>query len=545
MRTRDLVAAGTLAVSLLAAGCSAGPKPQGAEASRYELTSTTPPATGEVDTVKWGIAESEPESLDWIYDWDYGAGNQLASNLCEGLRRQNPDGSLGWALATGVRTPDPTTLVYTIRQGVKFTDGKPMTAKDVAFSLNRNVTASPASYWGLWYENVQSIEATSPTEVTVRFKSPDSLFDSVMGTPAGYVGEQEYIEAKGKAYGTPGGGVMCTGPFSLDQWEQGRSLVLKRNQDYWDTQLKPKAKSFQFSFVPDSTAMTSALQTGELDGAWSVSISSLKSLQSSKTGKVYVNEGTEVAVIQIATLDGALKDPRIRKALRTAIDYDGIVRGVLGDAGRPATTTTPESVWGKGDVRAVYEREFAKLAPAKQDLEQAKKLVTEAGTPAQPIVLAVSADFPELVNAATSVQASAVQIGLKVEIKKMPQNTFVNLFFDEKARAGLDGMINNVTADVPDPLELVIQVRPGSPYNYAKIDTPAFAEPLALAATTADPVKRADLTAQAITAFADNVYSFPIYAVYSRVFLNNRITGVPVESLVQWYYPWAATVGSK
>src|SRR5690606_14315766 len=159
--------------------------------------------------------ESEPPSLDWIYNWSYGADNTIVANVCEGLRRQMPDGSIAPALASGMDQPDPLTYVYTLREGVTFHDGSTMTADDVAFSLRRHLEADPASYWGLWYDNVESIEATGAAEVTVRLSKPDVLFDTMLSTPAGYVGSRQAIEDAGTAYGSPAGGVVCTGPFSL------------------------------------------------------------------------------------------------------------------------------------------------------------------------------------------------------------------------------------------------------------------------------------------------------------------------------------------
>lgn len=507
-------------------------------------TLMTPKATGDISLLKWGVAGSEPASLDWIYDWDYGPSNLILSNMCEGLTRQNPDGTTTPALATKVSQPNSKTYVFTIRQGVKFADGKPMTVDDVAYSLNRNLTAKPPSYWGFWYENVASIAASGSDTVKVKLKQPDALFGEVMSTPAGYVGEKAYIEQEGAKYGTPGGGVMCTGPFGFKSWTKGQSVTLERNPYYWDSALKAKAQTLEFSFIPDASALDSALVTGSVDGASGMTVSSLKPLANASDGKLYVNQGTETVVMQLNNLtSGPLQDQRIREALRDVVDYKGITEGLMTGYAAPANTLTPPASWGtQADI---YKPGLGALPGGEQDMSNAEKLVKEAGAPSQPIVIGLNSDDQSIVNAATSIQASAAQIGLKIEVKQYPANEFTNLFYDEKARSAVNVLMNNVTVDVPNPLQLNIQVIPGSPFNYTGIDDKQLASTLSQAAATSDPTQQANLTVKASKIFADHVYGISLYSLDARVFLNNKVTGAPVSTLSQWYYPWAATVGAS
>jgi peptide/nickel transport system substrate-binding protein len=506
------------------------------------FTATTGTPAGDLTQLNWALPGSEPASLDWIYDWDYGPANTIEANLCEGLMRQNPDGTVTPALASKVESPNPTTYVYTIRQGVTFTDGKPMTAADVAFSLSRNVTASPPSYWGLWYANVKSIVATSSDTVTVTLKQPDVLFSEMMSTPAGYVGEKAYIQAKGSAYGTSAGGVMCTGPYSLKNWSKGQSVTLARNDHYWDPSLQPKAATVVMSFIPDPSALNSALLNGEVSGASGITVSSLAALRNTGSGHLYVNQGTETVVMQFANLtSGPLKDVRVREALRDVVDYAGITKGLMNGYAEPAKSSTPAPTWGY--AKAVFKAGDAALAGGTQNLDEAKTLLQQAGAPTEPIVIALNSDDQSIINAVTAIQQAAGTIGLKITLKTMPSQEFTNLFYDAKARAAVNVMVNNVTADVPDPLELLIQVAPGAPYNFTGLSNSALASDLAQADQATDPQKRAELTVAAGKIFSDDVLSIPLYSLDARVYLSNQVAGVPVETLTQWYYPWAATVG--
>lgn len=503
----------------------------------------TPEPTGEVGDVTWALPYSEPETLDWIYAWDYGAQNTILANLCEGLRRSNPDGSIGFALATSVETPDNLTYVYKLREGVSFFDGTPMTAEDVAFSLERHRSAEPASYWGLWYQNVKEIAVTGPMEVTIRLTQPDVLFDELMSTPVGYVGKKSFIENAGADYGTAGGGVMCTGPFQLGAWNPGQDITLTRNANYWDPALKPKAGSIRFVSIVDPSGMAAALTTGEADGAWAMATTILPSLQASGTGNLYMNASSEVVLMQPLSLEGALADKRIREALRAAIDYQGIVAGILGGAGETTATLSTKPVWG--DQQAIWEKYFGTMPQPAQDMDRAKALVAEAGGQVAPIVIAVNADDVQIISALTVIQNQAASVGLTIEIRKYPPQEFYILSYDPAARAGLDLMANMVSSDIASPLELFSQIVPGAPYNFSNFSDDAFTAPVLASLKEPDAGQRAELNAQAEQALFDGAYYLPLYAPYARVYMGEGITGVPVSTLSQLYYPWAAMIGQR
>jgi peptide/nickel transport system substrate-binding protein len=246
--------------------------------------------------------------------------------------------------------------------------------------------------------------------------------------------------------------------------------------------------------------------------------------------------------MEMVSFAGALKDVRIRQAFKAVIDYQGIVQGVLRGAGAPTTTPTPVATWGY--AKATFATAESKLLPAKQDLTLAKKLVAEAGAPTQPIVIAVSAGNQTDEETVASIQDSAKKAGLAVTIKSVPAASYQGLFFDAKARQGIDALMATTTADIPDPLELYIQLIPSSPYNFTGYDNPGFTVPIEQATAVSDPEQRAQLVTQAQASFTDQVQLLSLYAAYERLFMNKRITGPAVSTLGYLYYPWAATVGA-
>src|SRR6185369_12305458 len=139
-------------------------------------------AKGPIDHFTWNLANGEPASLDWILAYS-DSENATLANMCESLMVQNEDMTLSPGLAERIDRPDDKTMVITIRDGVKFWNGAPMTTEDVVFSLSRNLDPKAGSYWASpFYDRVDSIQATGDRQVTVRFKQPDAIFERMLST---------------------------------------------------------------------------------------------------------------------------------------------------------------------------------------------------------------------------------------------------------------------------------------------------------------------------------------------------------------------------
>lgn len=500
---------------------------------------TTPPAKGEIGRVNWGLFY-EPSGLDWIFCYNYEE-NTVVTNITESLMRLTPQFTIEPSLAESFSEPDPLTKVYRIRRGVTFSDGSPMTAEDVVFSLRRNL--DPSSYWNFAYVNVKSVDQTGPAEVTVSMKRPDEVFHPLMATPAGGVGKASYIRAKGKAYGTPAAGPVGTGPFVFKSWGQGASIVLTRNEGYWDSSHKPKAQEFVFSFIPQESTMTTALLSGEIDGAYHTPYSGLDQLRTTSNGKLYLGKSMIFTEIIIASSSGPLANPAIRSALLLAIDRPALAKAVYNSAATPLRNTiVPLAEWGYGQSEA--KSAWSKLAPPVVDLKKARQLVTQAGSPKETMTIATRASFQRYIEIATIVQAAASQIGLSVKIKPISPNSYGDLFFSAKARQGIDMFISENYADIPEPLEILYPaVVPGQFYNYSGYSNATVTRDLSQAYREPNDNKRAALILSAQSVMAGDLPALPLANPAVPLFLNKRITGAPA-SFCYLYYPWARDIGS-
>ncbi|MGW1090465.1 ABC transporter substrate-binding protein [Streptomyces sp. NPDC002596] len=535
------IAVSLIAGALLLTACSgATPEKKPAGQKGVSVTGLTPKPAGDLERITWAVT-AEPASFDWIYNASFETG-QIMANVCEGLFRLGPDMSVEPALAESFTNPDPKTWVFKLRPDVTFHDGNTLTADDVAFSLARNLDTKAGSFWSGAYENVSGVKATGPLEVTVTLKKPDSLFTSYLSSPAGIVDSKATVTSKGKAYGTPDGGVNCVGPFELSAWDKGQSMTLTRDDDYFDAEHRAKAKEVEFQFVRDPAAMVSGLLSDSIDGSWFLPPSALGRLSGSGKGTVYYGESTQGFNAIVMDAEGPLKDLRIRRALSMAIDREGIIDSVISGAGEPQKAPAVPGSWGYAED--TYQKAWDGLTVTERDLDAAKKLVEEAGAPDRPIVVATTSAEAEVPVIGAEIQSAAKKIGLDVEVKSIPADQYNGVYTDPKAREGIDLYLTGWGTDFPDPLQMYQYFTTGHFYNFSGFSDPKYDDFIEEAGRTQDPARRAELVTAAQRIVVDELAWIPLYSPYNTLFLNKRLTGTPA-SYVQLHYPWAADLGAS
>jgi peptide/nickel transport system substrate-binding protein len=543
-RWRRLAAVASLMVALpVVAACGGG---DGRGEATIEpaggRTVLSPPAKGEIDRFTWALP-FEPVSLDPIKSWNYPE-NTILANLCESVVHLTPELRLEPGLASTIDTSDPTRVVLTVRDGVTFWDGSPMTAEDVAFSLDRNLRPDLGGYFASFWHNVAAVAATGPTQVTITLRQPDVLFWKTLATASGAVSKKAFVEQRGKAYGTPKGGLMCTGPFELERWTPGRSVLLARRDGYWNPQLRPKAGRVELRAVPDQAALTNALLTGEVDGTFITPVAAFGRLQASGAGTLYRGAST-LAQLAIPRLDGPLGDVRIRKALSMALDRSVISRQVWGGAATPLSSIATETTWGY--ARDVFAKAYEELGIGPTaDLEAAKALVREAGVPAETITVWSSAERREANTTANYIADVGRQLGLKMKVQTVPIQVYSTWAYDPAVRARSDLALTLWWTDVAEPLQALWAIaEPRGVSNFNGYRNPAAVEPLTRAFAEADDTARARLVTQAQRVmFAGDMMWIPLVNVATPTWMNKRITGGPVGLPGAFYTPWAANVGA-
>jgi peptide/nickel transport system substrate-binding protein len=504
------------------------------------LVATTPAGTKAVQSVVWAVYR-DVNSLDPIFAFDYPE-NTADSLMCESLLLQAPGGALKPGLAT-VSSPSPTTMVFTLRPGAKFWDGHPVTPADVVYSLDRNTDPKLAGFYPAVFSRVSSIAATGSNQVTITLKQPDYWLEGELASMPGIIIEKSFAQQQGKNYGTPAGKIMCTGAYMFKSWNPGVGVVAVASPHYWNSSAKPLVHQITIKGAPDVSAFTSAMLTNGIQGSYSFALPTLDQLKSSSSVKVYQGPGWSTDAFIISSFKGALGDVRVRRALSMALNRQGIINSVYrGAALMPKWLSNP-GTFGYGT--SVFAAAYDSSPLLNQNIAAAKKLVQQAGVAGKTITIGTSSQLANIAAVTGAYQAAGQAIGLKVALKSVSAQNFINFFTDPKARAGIDGFPTVNYGDYADPAALLSTVvLPDGSQNYTGFNDPKITSALDQARGTADPAKRAALVAQAEKLTVQQMPWIPNTQPISLLVLNKSLTGA-VSSFAYMFAPWANQLGGS
>ena len=530
------------AFALVASACGRSAGGNGAAgniSATKGLVTTTAAGTGTVPSITWAVYR-DVNSLDPIYAFDYPE-NTALSLMCESLLVQAPDGSLHPGLAT-ITTPTPTKLVFTLKPGVKFWDGHAVTSADVVYSLDRNTDPKLGGFYPLVFSRVKSIQATSPTQVTITLKQADYWLQGELASMPGIVIEKSYAQKQGKNYGTPSGGIMCTGAYMFKSWKPGVGVTAVANPHYWNTKVKsPLVKQILLKGVPDVSSFTSGMLTGGIQGSYTLGLNTLDQLKNSKNVKVYQGPSWATDAFIVSSFKGVLGNVKVRQALSLALDRQGIINSVYKGAALVPKWESNPGTFGYG--KPVFDAAYASAPAMSQNLAKAKKLVQEAGATGKTFTIGTSSQLANIAAVTGAYQAAAQAIGLKTTLKSVSAQNYINFFTEASARQGIDGFLTVNYGDYADPAAMLSTFDiPGGSQNYDNFSDPKLTSLLEEARGTANPDKRAQLMVQAEKINNQLLPWIPNVQPTSLLVLNKNLTGA-TASFAYMFAPWANSLG--
>ncbi|MFG2000475.1 ABC transporter substrate-binding protein [Spirillospora sp. NPDC048911] len=419
MRHAKLAACGAAALMLTAA-CTAGETTTAGNAGGKNgyaaVADTALPAGGvlklqtHVDT---GAATGlDPQMADVATSW------QLMSLVYETLVTVGPDFSIQPLLAERWETPDPKTYVFHLREGVTFSNGRAMTADDVAGSLERLRKAK--SVWSGQLGPVTSVRKTGDGVVTVRLSEPYTPFLSALANvPAAVLPMKEIEDGSVK----PKDEMLGTGPFTVAAHRQDVSWSFKRNAKYW-SQGKPALEGLEISIAADEAARVAALQNGQASMAVLGNVDSRTTLRGAANVQVADQATTDYYYLFTNTRKpgSKLADPRVRTALNLAMDRGQIAQVATGGLGKP-TAVTPAGLPDACDPQA--------LPSASGDLDKARELLKQAGAPNLSFTLSIYSTRPAPAVAQV-IQQNLKRIGVTVNIEQMDEASWAGKVYAAK-----------------------------------------------------------------------------------------------------------------
>jgi peptide/nickel transport system substrate-binding protein len=536
------VAAGTMVVTACTGSASGPTSSSGRTASGNApsgpgLAAVTPAGTKPVSSLVWAT-NRDVISLDTITSAGYPE-YTADSLMCESLLRQAPDGSLQPGLAT-ISNPSPATLVFTLRPGVKFWDGHPVTSADVVYSLDRAASPKLGGYYSGRLDRIASVTATSPTQVTISLTQPDYWLEGELSSMPGIIIEKTFAEKQGKNYGSPAGSIMCTGAYMLHSWTPGVGVVAVRNPRYWNPSVHPLVGQITLKGVHDVTSLTSGLLTGDIQGTYGVGLPTLNQLKGSSAVRVNLGPGWSSDVLEIASLKGVLGNLNVRRALSMALNRQGIIDSVYQGAAQLPRWMSNPGTFGYG--RPVFARAYASSPVLTQNIAEARKLVRQAGDTGKTITFGTTSQLAAVAGVMAAYQAAAQAIGLKVALKSVSAQDYINFFVDPQFRAGVDGFPAVDYGDYADPAALLGAFVPGGAGNWDNFNSPPITAALEQARGTANPDQRAALVVKAEQLTMQQLPWIPDVQPDTVLVLGKGLSGA-VSSSAYLFSPWANQLG--
>jgi peptide/nickel transport system substrate-binding protein len=350
-------------------------------------------STGATGSVTWGINAQDPASLDIYTQYDNAA--FVLTLAYETLTQPGPGGSVAPLLATSWKQTSPKTWVFQLRHGVRFSNGRELTSRDVVWSFQKLMKGQQYAFLV-----APATKATAVGKYAVKFALASALEALPAEFEAFYIGPAG-VDLKKQALGT--------GPYMTKSHNKGVSWSFVANPHYWQKGL-PRIKTVNVRLIQDQAALGSALRAGTVDFEGVASIDQAHALAGStiKVATVKTPDFYWVAMNGVKQ-SGPFKDQRVRQAVNLAIDRSQLVKIALGGLGEPSGI--PPASWPDGC-------KVADVPGGTRDLAKAKALMKAAGVGPftttvyiSPATGAIAA--PEL---AQVVQSNLKDIGITMKI---------------------------------------------------------------------------------------------------------------------------------
>lgn len=324
-------------------------------------------------------------------------------------------------------------MVYTIklRQGVKFHNGKEMTADDVVASMNRWLEISAKAntlIGGSTFEKVDDYTV----KLNVNKASSDIIM--ILASPIQFAAiyPSEVVEAATAEGITE---YIGTGPYKLAEWKQDQYVKLEKYEDYQPSEGKASGlagekvaatDTIMFEVVTDTATRIAGIQSGQYDIAEEIPADNYEELAKDNNLKMSVERGGTLNLF-LNTTEGIMANPTIRQAVLAALNCEDICLASYGNPDLfevdPGWCVPTDAQWGTDAGKEYYNQ---------GDTEKAKKLLAEAGYNNEKIVLVTTPDYAEMYNATLVVQEQLKKAGFNAEVESYDFSTFMEHRADPK-----------------------------------------------------------------------------------------------------------------
>ncbi len=462
-----------------------------------------PPGTIQVDL------EVSPTLTDPRFGTD-AASSRVNELIFDSLVRNDRNGQFVGRLAQSIEHPSPTTTVYHLNHGVRFSDGRELTARDVLFTYNSILAPESMSPKRASLEELKSIEA--PDDYTVAITVAHPYAPAVEIATEGIVPVGTPLPAQGN-----GAAPVGSGPFKMVAYSRDEFLRLERNEYY--PHPSGAAQSILFKIVPDPTVRALELAEGVCDFSGNnIQNDVLPWLAAHRSIEISKTPGNTYRYLSFNFRNPRLRDLRVRRAIAYAIDRNAIVSSVLLDNGRIATGMLSPENWA-------YE---SNVKTYSYDPEKARRLLDQAGYPGgKEGKRGLRFEFktsPEGARIGEIFQAMLQRVGIELTIRTLE---FATYYADIQAGDFDLTLLQWVGISDPNQYYRVFDSKKTPPHgeNRGYYSNPEMDRLVEAGMTTIDPDARKRIYAQVQQLAADDLPYVSLWWVDNVAVMNRRLLG--------------------
>ena len=484
----------------------------------------------------------EPECMDPTLN-DYSSGSYALQSLFRGLYKYAADGSLVPAMAESYEvSEDGCTYTFKLREGLKWSDGSPLTAHDFEYSWKRTLdpdVGSDTAY--TLYSIIKNgyecfVERSVPVDdlpiralddltLEVELITPASYFITMTTSTAFMPVKKEIIEAYGNDWVNSPETYVCNGPFMLAEMKKDESYTFVKNPNYYNAD-EVKIDTVQYVFLNAPETVKMAFDNGELDIATSVNTDAMKAYEG--TENLMATNRIGYRYYEFNCAKEPFNDARVRRALTLSLNREILVNAIIQDP-----TRRPLYGWVPYGVKDVLDpatdwRVTAGDAFA-EDLEEAKALLAEAGYPD-------GAGFPtfsikytpstELENVAQAMSQMWKQyLGLTCEVSAVESGVYWADETGTRDSGDFEIAYMGYTLDYPEPSSAFFLLENAEGSKQTRWDCPDYLTLCNKMRTALEETEREEVYKQAEALLAQECPVIPIYNYADSALVASRVTG--------------------
>lgn len=457
---------------------------------------------------------AEPGTLDPRLAED-NAALEIAAEQYEGLTRMGSDGSIHPGAAESWKTSaDGRSYVFRLRDGLKWSNGEPLTAEQYAAALlDLRRTDSTTPYSGL-FEPLRSVEAPDARQLRITLKRPLPQLPSLLALPAA---------APRYPTRASDGATPVTGPFRLRERTVGERLLLERNPHYWDA-AHVAFDEVRYLTVQDLATEMNLYLSGELDITSDVPNTRVAALRREHPDELRI--APYLAVYAYAVNLPRLPDRDARAALAMAVDRERITRQVTGAGELPAYGWVPAGIPGYTPARHVWQ-----ALPYAAARKEARRLWTAArarGGAPDLLTLCTDASANHHRTAVALADLWHTALGVETSIVELEWGVYLD---KRRAPGSCDLVRLGWSADFVDPEAFVVVFESSSPQNTLGYRSERYDRLLAQSRAAGTQAQRMALLAEAEAVLLEDVAVLPLFFRVSKRLVRPGVTGVQASPL--------------